>query len=601
MPDTPRIGAYTGLPSLLCFNFDLQSRPDTALKTNTNLAYQPSFFEPAHLTAAVEDMAAAGIEERGAVFTRPEVVEFILDLAGYNPDQPLHERRALEPSFGGGDFLLALASRLLISYRKHGGTDPAADLADAIRGVELHRHSFVTTTERLHNLLLAKGLAQREASALVNAWLSQGDFLLTDREGTFDFVVGNPPYVRQESIPDILIAEYRRRYATVYDRADLYIPFIERSLSYLKPGGVLGFICADRWMKNKYGEPLRGLIADRYHLRTFVDMVDTPAFLSEVIAYPGIFIIANERGTKTNIIHRPAIEPEALADLSRAIISDAQPAGGVRHVGVLARGRDPWIVDSNGNLDLVRKLEARFPAVEQAGCKVGIGVATGADQAFIGKFDELDVEADRKLPLVMTRDILTGAVLWRGFGVINPFNDAGGLVALKDYPRLAAYLETHKEEIAGRHIAQKLPANWYRTIDRIYPAILGQPKLLIPDIKGAAHIVFEEGKLYPHHNLYFITSKQWDLRALQAILLSGIARLFIAAYSTKMRGGYLRYQAQYLRRIRVPYWKDVPSSLRSTLIEAAERRDQETCNRAAADLYGLSPEEWDILAAKEAG
>ena len=46
-----------------------------------------------------------------------------------------------------------------------------------------------------------------------------------------------------------------------------------------------------------------------------------------------------------------------------------------------------------------------MPTLEEAGCKVGIGVATGADQAYIGPFDELDVEPDRKLPLVMTRDI----------------------------------------------------------------------------------------------------------------------------------------------------------------------------------------------------
>lgn len=570
------------------------------MKPNAARAYQPSFFESPQLTAAVEAMASTGIEERGAIFTRPEVVDFILDLAGYTVDQPLHQRRALEPSFGGGDFLCALAWRLIQAYRAHGGNRPAAELADAIRGVELHRDTFAATAKRLEATLLGAKIGARDAQSLVRAWLSQGDFLLANLEGHFDFVVGNPPYVRQETIPDVLIAEYRRRYATVYDRADIYIPFIERSLDCLTPGGVLGFICADRWMKNKYGGPLRRLIAERYHLRTFVDMVDTPAFLSDVIAYPGIFIIGNERGIKTNIVYRPPIEPAALAELSRAIIADAPPAGGIRHVGVVARGSEPWIVDATGSVDLVRRLEAQFPTLEEAGCKVGIGVATGADKAFIGRFDELDVEEDRKLPLAMTRDILSGSVAWRGLGVINPFNDAGGLVALGDHPRLAAYLDAHREEIAGRHIAQKLPANWYRTIDRIYPELVNQPKLLIPDIKGEAHIVFEEGKLYPHHNLYFITAKGWELRALQAILLSGIARLFVAAYSTKMRGGYLRFQAQYLRRIRVPHWKDVPASLRSILAEAAERGDRELCNDALTALYRLSSAERDILSAGQA-
>ena len=67
--------------------------------------------------------------------------------------------------------------------------------------------------------------------------------------------------------------------------------------------------------------------------------------------------------------------------------------------------------------------------------------------------------------------------------------------------------------------AQKTPANWYRTIDRITPTLASRPKLLIPDIKGEAHIVFEDGQLYPHHNLYYVTSDQWELRPLQACLL----------------------------------------------------------------------------------
>jgi len=68
--------------------------------------------------AALEKLSAStGTESRGAVFTRAEVVEFILDLAGYTEEQPLHEKRLLEPSFGGGDFLLPAIGRLLTAWR----------------------------------------------------------------------------------------------------------------------------------------------------------------------------------------------------------------------------------------------------------------------------------------------------------------------------------------------------------------------------------------------------------------------------------------------------------------------------------------------------
>jgi hypothetical protein len=140
-----------------------------------------------------------------------------------------------------------------------------------------------------------------------------------------------------------------------------------------------------------------------------------------------------------------------------------------------------------------------------------------------------------------------------------------------------------------------MPANWYRTIDRITPSLTKRPKLLVPDIKGQAHIVFEEGRFYPHHNLYFITADEWDLRALQAVLLSGIARLFVATYSTRMHGGFLRFQAQYLRRIRVPKWSDVATDIRHELISAAKVQDMVACNRAAFKLYDLSEMEVTAL------
>lgn len=550
------------------------------------------------MTATEALAAGGGIEARGAIFTRSEVVDFILDLTGYTKDQPLHEMRLLEPSFGGGDFLLPIIDRLLDAWRSFRPNGSVLDdLADAIRAVELHHETFRSTRANVLALLERHNIAADAATALADGWLSQGDFLLAPLEGRFDFVVGNPPYVRQELIPSPLLAEYRRRYLTMFDRADIYIPFIERSLSVLSDGGCLGFICADRWMKNRYGGPLRSLVAEGFHLKIYVDMVDTPAFHSEVIAYPAITIIKRESPGATRVAHRPAIDRATLTTLAGLLKAPALPneAGPVRELASVTNGSEPWLLESSDQMALIRRLEGAFPLLEDAGCKVGIGVATGADKAFIGDYETLDVEPSRKLPLVTTKDIMSGEVEWRGQGVINPFAEPSGLVNLDDYPRLRRYLEARREVIARRHCAQKAPANWYRTIDRITPALAARPKLLIPDIKGEAHIVFEGGELYPHHNLYFVTSDDWDLRALQAVLMSSVTRLFVATYSTKMRGGFLRFQAQYLRRIRIPRWRDVPESLRRELAEAAIKRDVQACDQAAFKLYGLSNEEQSAL------
>ena len=49
------------------------------------------------ITAAVEELAKNSDHgARGAIFTRREVVDFILDLAGYTSNRPLHKMRLLE-------------------------------------------------------------------------------------------------------------------------------------------------------------------------------------------------------------------------------------------------------------------------------------------------------------------------------------------------------------------------------------------------------------------------------------------------------------------------------------------------------------------------
>jgi len=543
---------------------------------------------------AINHLATGGgIEARGAVFTKPEVVNFILDLSGYKATSDLAQLRLLEPSFGGGDFLIPAIKRLLGSWRTHKSRNPTRkELQDSIVAFELHKKTFENTRDAIRELLTQEGIAKKDAESLVDKWLQNDDYLLAPIDGSFDFVVGNPPYVRQELIPVPLLREYRSRFSTLYDRADIYIPFIERSLGLLGPRGALGFICADRWMKNKYGGPLRKMVSEDYHLKIYVDMSDTQAFQSEVIAYPAITIIERGAPGPTHIARHPAITQEALEALAMDLTAGNRGTKGrVRFASGITKDSDPWLLSGTSQTELIRRLEEEFPTLEEAGCKVGIGVATGADRAFIADFEKLDVEDDRKLPLVRTRDIASGEVNWLGKGIVNPFKDDGGLVNLSDYPKLNSYLEARRPIISGRHCAQKNPRNWYRTIDRITPSLLSRHKLLVPDIKGQSHVVYEDGRFYPHHNLYYIVSEEWDLRSLQAVLLSSLSRAFISAYSTKMRGGFLRFQAQYLRRIRIPRWSSLSDPMKMELADAAVSRNIAACDEVVCRLFGLTDDD----------
>ena len=551
--------------------------------------------------AALDALATVDEAGRGAVFTRPEVATAILDLAGYTCTRALHRLRLLEPSFGMGDFLLPALDRMLDAYFRGGGTAARAraELGGSIRAVELHRDSLEQTALRVEARLKHAGLNARDAQALAAEWLVCDDFLLCTLPGKFDVVVGNPPYVRQERIPAALLEEYRHRYRTLYDRADLYVPFYERALELLTPGGKLGFVCSNRWIKNKYGGPLRAMIAGGYQLSHYIDLERVDAFHAQVIAYPAITVIRKplpgETAPPTRVGASALAQRTGLSALVQAMNSPSGGSSLVDEVSLESEGEMPWLLDDVPRLKLLRRLEAQLPTLEQTGCRVGIGVATGCDEIFIGDYQTLPVEFARKLPLAMARDIADGQLRWGGKGVINPFESDGQLAALDKYPVFATYVRKHREAIAKRHVAAKNPQRWYRTIDRIDPELVTRPKLMIPDIKGEATVAYDAGHCYPHHNLYYVLSDDWDLRAVQAVLRSSVAVMFVAAYCTRMAGGFLRFQAQYLRRIRIPNWQLVPEQLREELITVATASESAAVDTVVFRLYGLSSAEGDLV------
>jgi adenine-specific DNA-methyltransferase len=217
----------------------------------------------------------------GEVFTRRWVVDMILDLIGYTADCDLGAKRLVEPSCGTGAFLVPAVDRLIASCRQHGRD--LHTIVDSIRAFDLLDANAERARKAVALRLEDAGVARVDAEGLADGWVSTGDFLLQDHEtGAADYVVGNPPYIRLEAVPEQVMEAYRRICPTMRGRADVYVGFIERGLDLLAPGGALGFICADRWMRNQYGSALRKLISDAYAVETVITMHDVDAFEDEL-------------------------------------------------------------------------------------------------------------------------------------------------------------------------------------------------------------------------------------------------------------------------------------------------------------------------------
>ena len=530
-------------------------------------------------------------ETHGVVLTKFHVVQLILDLAKYTPSRNLAQLRLLEPSCGEGVFLKEVVKRLLASAKQH--RVPMVQLGNAIRAYDIDAASVVRTRAVISNLLVESGVDRASADSLIAEWIHRADFLLARISGSFDVVVGNPPYVRIEQLDPQLQTIYRDRFETIFDRADLYVAFIERSLELLSPTGLLSFICADRWTMNRYGAPLRSLIAREYGVRVYIDLHQASPFESDVIAYPSIFVF--ERAKPEHVVFAKLREgsPDECSALAASVDEESLVSS---HTGVhLFRyerwfeSDDPWVLGSPKQLAVLRELEDRFATLEADGkTRVGIGVATGADDVFIVPEESAhEVEPDRLVPLVMRSDIQEGRIDWAGRYVINTFGPNGGGVDLNAYPQLAAYLLKHDAAVRRRHVSQRSNGFWFRTIDRVYPELVPRPKLLIPDIAGSNEVAYDEGKYHPHHNLYFVISDAWDLEVLGGLLSSKVALFFVWSYAVKMRGGYLRFQAQYLRRIRVPDPSSLSMALKNRIRAAFRDRDFKKLDSLALQSYGL--------------
>ena len=537
------------------------------------LMLQGSLLKEFHLQESKALLSTVPHSERGAIYTKTQVVDFMIDLA--LGDSDLASSKFLEPSFGTGNFIVPLAHRLISGKPR----PQVEEVQDALRGYELSIEDYGATKERLGTILRMAGYTTAEEEHILNKWLVNADFLLSDLDTDFSHAIGNPPYLRIERIPPSLLSIYRQSFSTLHDRADLYVAFFEHCLNHLKTEGILTFICTDRWMKARYGTKLRELVTSKFSLAYYLDLCGTNPFETDVTTYPAIVSIANTQKEVTLFASEPI---QDVSDLSDYLPTAEKPKLIETR---LKRSSSPIVLSTNPTLSLLRKIEDQHPRIEDIGCKVSIGIATGADKVFIRKINDLNIEEDVLIPLIVAKDINSGSPLWSGNYLINPYEKDGSLRDLSKYPLLNQYFSTHKAALSKRHCVQRDPSKWYRTIDKVHHDLPQQPKLLVPDIRSSPRVTYEAGEFYPHHNLYYITSKTVILETLKEVLNGGIMKLFVVHYSTPMQGGCYRFQAQHLRKICIPM----------SILEYHQSIDAKEIFEVIASLYGLNYAEIDLL------
>ncbi|MCQ2273350.1 MAG: N-6 DNA methylase [Bacteroidales bacterium] len=482
--------------------------------------------------------------QHGDVFTKPCVVDYMLDMVGYTADKDLSTTSIMEPSCGEGEFIISIIERLAKSASRFG-----FDLNEAyhrnVNASDLDETKVLRCIERIKEAF--PEIKNPSIKIIVE------DYLLTEHAPA-DIVIGNPPYIRYEQMPEDKLVVYKSRFATFYYRADMYVLFFEHSLKQLKRGGRHCFICANRWMKNQYGKKLRKLVARHYNLTTIINMEGADAFVEEVLAYPAISLIEGRTGND-KLKFAETKDVEELRKLNFRELATPESA------------------DWSSVFNTVEQTSA-FSLIEDQGFRIGIGVATGADSIFISNNIKGQVEDELLIPALNARDLQGDTMQWGGRYLLNPYDNNGRLIPLDAYPKAKRYFESHRERLSSRHKASKNPAAWYGTIDKITPPLQQQPKILLPDISGNTYVFVDEGKYYPQHNIYYITGgTKEQLQLLAALLMSDFVRTQLDNVTNKMNGGYARWQSQHLRKLHIPNVSEISTSLASALLDCYQKKN----------------------------
>ena len=213
----------------------------------------------------------------GQFYTSPDVVDLINAFCIRNPDD-----RVLDPACGGGTFLVRAYSRKHALAQSPGGPPVSHEsLLSEIFGIDIAAFPAQLSTINLavRHLSDEANYPRVARDSFFNAQAGiplydiplTGDSVRSIALDEVDAVVGNPPYIRQESINKVDKDNYRNLHEMEWPgqtglsgRSDIYAYFFSHAAHLLKPGGYLGFVTSVGWLDTEYGFRLQ-----EFFLRNF--------------------------------------------------------------------------------------------------------------------------------------------------------------------------------------------------------------------------------------------------------------------------------------------------------------------------------------------
>ena len=383
----------------------------------------------------------------------------------------------------------------------------------------------------------------------VNAFDWNTEFAEIIKDGGFDAVIGNPPYVRQEGLKNSK-AYFEKRFSVYNGVADLYVYFIEKGVSLGKQNSFFSYIVANKWFRANYGKPLRQWMK-KQHIVELIDFGDLPVF-KQATTYPCIVVI--QKKAPGSSFRASTINTLEFNDLQTYV---NQHRYDVRQDMLDESG---WSLVNQNTQDVLNKLrKIGVPLGEYVDGKIYRGILTGLNEAFVidhATREKLIAEdpksEDLIKPFLLGRDVKRYQSLTTNLYLIlipkgwtnKNINSKGDAIKWlhSNYSAIASYLKPFSEKALKR--CDKGDYWWeLRTCD--YYEEFEKPKIMFPDIALRGNFALDgEGKRYCANTVYIISNSETYLLG---ILNSSLITFYYKNILSTYRGGYLRFFTQYLK------------------------------------------------------
>lgn len=482
-------------------------------------------------------------KELGSFYTPLEVVRYMVD--DIVKDMNYEENpniRILDPSCGGGYFLLELYKKLVLMAKKSGIDDPEKHVMDAnLFGFDIDENAVMITQIEIY---------EKTGHAAPN--IECRDFLIGKLE-KYDIIIGNPPYMGHK----MLTGEYRKRiqeeYKSVFkDKGDLSYCFIKRGIDSLKNSGRLAFLTSRYILEALNAADIRKYIMSRGNPISIIDFYGV-----RIIKGVGIdnIIIKFEKGKEGGQCDFFRIKSTGKG-MGEEVFNDVAGNRGKyeKHININTNNlkNEGWSFLNEIETSIINKINGFELSTF---CESYQGIITGCDEAFVIGYDEakkLNIEAELLKPWIKNKNI-------REYNVShsNEFLIYSDMIKdEKAYKNAIDYIGRYRERLEGRRECVKGMRRWYELQWGRKPELFEESKIIYPYKASKNRFAMDRGN-YFSADVYAIKIK--DMFAdtisnefLTGILNSSIYEFYIKTIAKKLGDDLYDYYPNKIMTLKIP-------------------------------------------------